>query len=118
MIHHPVSAPPTRFTGNETLTASKEALTGVSDGDYAGAVEEAVPRVPPPGLVVGVHGHRRPRQQAVGLGAAAGALDGAAVALGAGELQVAPQRRLLRRRLGHAPCVAPMVQGFCRRRCC
>ena len=64
-------------------------LTGVSDGDEAGAVEEAVPRVPAPDLVVGVHGHRRPRQEAfVWPGAAASALDGATVALGAGELQV------------------------------
>ena len=78
-------------------------LTGVGDGDEAGAVEEAVPGVPPPCLVVGVHRHRRPRQQAVGTGAAAGALDGAAVALGAGKLQVALQRRSLCRRLGDAP---------------
>ena len=64
-------------------------LTGVSDGDEAGAVEEAVPRVLAPGLVVGVHGHRRPRQEAfVWPGAAASALDGATVTLGAGELQV------------------------------
>lgn len=82
-------------------------LTGVGDGDDAGGIEEAVPRVPPPGLVVGVHGHRRPRQQhaAVLRRAAPRALDRAAVALGAGELQVGPQRRLARRRLGHAPCL-------------
>lgn len=78
-------------------------LTGVGDGDEAGAVEEAVPGVPPPGLVVGVHRHRRPRQQAVGAGAAAGALDGAAVALRAGEVQVILQSRRLGRRLGDAP---------------
>lgn len=115
---HEPCQPPTQLTSikqRETLTARALLLTGVSDGDEAGAVEEAVPRVPAPGLVVGVHGHGRPRQQAVRPGAGAGALDDAAVALGAGELQVAPQRRLFRRRLGHAPCLAPMVQGLC---CC
>ena len=83
-------SPPTQLTSNETLTVTARPSTHwVSDGDEAGAVEEAVPRVPAPGLVVGVHGHRRPRQEAfVWPGAAASALDGATVALGAGELQV------------------------------
>ena len=82
-------------------------LTGVGEADEAGAVEEAVPGVPPLGLVVGVHRHRRPRQQhaAVADGAASGALDRTAVALGAGEVQVGPQRSVVGGRLGDAPCL-------------
>lgn len=103
--HQPCQAP--TFTRSETNTNSKvlnySLLTWVRDGDEAGAIEEAVPGVPAPGLVVGVHRHRRPRQQAVRTSAAAGALDGGAVALGAGELHVALQRGGLRRRLGDTP---------------